>query len=618
MKKYSTTYQNLPTAFFKLKKLVLALVLLTPFTLFSQTTLFQDDFGTSYSGTKLLSSWCSASSYANSSIGCVGYGWYAYGSNDYIKSNNITIPATGTTTLTFDYKFDKFGSYPTVSISTSGCYGSYTTVKTLSWNSSCFSESLDLSAYAGQTINIQFKTFHSSGTFVLDNVLVENTAGGGGADFKWADNFNDNNLNLDYAGNDGNEQLSGQSWNIGTGALVPQPYTQTVNYNKSEAFPASETHSYSIELDEGEYFESPTMDLSNQEALKISFYVDKSGGSFSDWIGSHIYLQIWNGSSWVQVLSLGGSTGDDENLLASGFGYHCFTAYKSATSPGNYSYNSLPNVNSSLFNSNFKYRIEIQGWGNIKVHVDNVTFRAGNDGKTVVPCGISYWNAPAATYYGKDVDATSTDHSKRGVEVEIDDLWNIGTPPDWAGHCNDGNTGTSSAGFYTMFAVISEQEITNNTYTKLYYTNGTSNNNPNMFQDNSYAGPGYLYYYRLYTGCNNEPGSYDPKTNLKYAFWFDYGLNMSTVYYQLNLSGIEKGGGVTAASEYLIPGIACLVVLPIKLLHFSVQKSDNEVFVSWKTASEINNDFFIIERSSDGVEFEPIGKLIGAGTQTLN
>jgi len=583
------------------------------------TDLFADDFGTSYSSTFLMAKWCSASSYSNSSSGaCDGYSWYAYGSGDYIRSDAISIPATGTSELTFDYKFNQFSSYPTVQVSTSGCYGTYSTVSTLQYKSSCFTETVDLSVYAGQTIHIRFYTWNSSGTFILDNVLVQNCTSGGSAatdDFKWADNFNDNDLDLDFTGNDGDEDYSGQSWDIGTASLAGS-YSSTVNYNKTEAFPDSQTQGYSIQVDKGEYFESPTVDLFAAESLKISFYIDKAGGTVTDWIGSHVYLQIWDGSAWIRALSLGGGSGDDEDLIASGFGYHCFTAYKTTSSPGNYYYSFAPNVYSGYFHSDFKFRIEVQGYGGVAVYVDNFTFRADNDGESVIPCGISYWNTADATYYGKDTDgAKSTTSAIKGMEVEIDDPFGIGTPPNWAGHCNDGNIGTDASGYYTVWAVVAEQEVST-TYSKLYYTNGTTNNNVSMSQDNSYAGPGYLYYYKLFTGCNGEVGAYDPDEGLSYAFWFDFGSNMPSVYYQLNSSGIEKGGGVTSSSEYLAPGLVCSSVLPVEIIDFTIVKNDEDNVLYWSTVSEFNNSHFEVERSVDRLKFVNIGEVKGNGNSS--
>lgn len=53
--------------------------------------------------------------------------------------------------------------------------------------------------------------------------------------------------------------------------------------------------------------------------------------------------------------------------------------------------------------------------------------------------------------------------------------------------------------------------------------------------------------------------------------------------------------------------------LPVELLSFTANVNDDQVDLSWTTASEINNDFYTIERSSDGQHFEPIITVDGAG-----
>lgn len=57
-----------------------------------------------------------------------------------------------------------------------------------------------------------------------------------------------------------------------------------------------------------------------------------------------------------------------------------------------------------------------------------------------------------------------------------------------------------------------------------------------------------------------------------------------------------------------------LNVLPITLLSFTAEAKDAQVLTSWITASEMNNDFFTIERSADARNFKPIGTVEGAGT----
>lgn len=56
-------------------------------------------------------------------------------------------------------------------------------------------------------------------------------------------------------------------------------------------------------------------------------------------------------------------------------------------------------------------------------------------------------------------------------------------------------------------------------------------------------------------------------------------------------------------------------VLPIELISFFASAMDNKkVLINWRTATEINNDYAVVERSSDGIIFKAIGKVEGQGT----
>lgn len=59
--------------------------------------------------------------------------------------------------------------------------------------------------------------------------------------------------------------------------------------------------------------------------------------------------------------------------------------------------------------------------------------------------------------------------------------------------------------------------------------------------------------------------------------------------------------------------------LPVELRTFQAYSEQKQVKLYWQTASELNNDYFNIERSSDGKNFETIGKIKGKGTtMTIN
>lgn len=57
--------------------------------------------------------------------------------------------------------------------------------------------------------------------------------------------------------------------------------------------------------------------------------------------------------------------------------------------------------------------------------------------------------------------------------------------------------------------------------------------------------------------------------------------------------------------------------LPIELLNFNADVTEHGVALTWTTALEIDNDYFTIERSVDGVDFEVVKTIDGAGNSAI-
>lgn len=58
------------------------------------------------------------------------------------------------------------------------------------------------------------------------------------------------------------------------------------------------------------------------------------------------------------------------------------------------------------------------------------------------------------------------------------------------------------------------------------------------------------------------------------------------------------------------------VVLPVELLYFTASCHENQVLFNWMTASERDNESFTVEQSTDGILFEGIQKIPGAGNSS--
>ena len=64
----------------------------------------------------------------------------------------------------------------------------------------------------------------------------------------------------------------------------------------------------------------------------------------------------------------------------------------------------------------------------------------------------------------------------------------------------------------------------------------------------------------------------------------------------------------------LAPSVAA--ALDVKWLSFTGINNGNSNLLEWSTATEINNDHFDIERSSNGISFEKIGIVKGSGNSS--
>ena len=56
--------------------------------------------------------------------------------------------------------------------------------------------------------------------------------------------------------------------------------------------------------------------------------------------------------------------------------------------------------------------------------------------------------------------------------------------------------------------------------------------------------------------------------------------------------------------------------LPVELLSFKAVKEETRINLNWTTASEINNDYFTIEKSKDAIIFKEVASISGAGNST--
>jgi Secretion system C-terminal sorting domain/Beta-propeller repeat len=74
-----------------------------------------------------------------------------------------------------------------------------------------------------------------------------------------------------------------------------------------------------------------------------------------------------------------------------------------------------------------------------------------------------------------------------------------------------------------------------------------------------------------------------------------------------------SGDNDAAIAKYDFSACNCPVVLPITLLSFAGESKGDYNLLQWQTSTEINNDFFTIEKSKDAITWEIVETLSGAG-----
>ena len=81
---------------------------------------------------------------------------------------------------------------------------------------------------------------------------------------------------------------------------------------------------------------------------------------------------------------------------------------------------------------------------------------------------------------------------------------------------------------------------------------------------------------------------------------------------------IQTGGGNPGnATHTMAFGFDDPGALPISLLSFTAQPEEDKIILRWSTSSEINNDYFTIEKSTNTVNWSIVKKIKGAGNTSV-
>lgn len=83
-----------------------------------------------------------------------------------------------------------------------------------------------------------------------------------------------------------------------------------------------------------------------------------------------------------------------------------------------------------------------------------------------------------------------------------------------------------------------------------------------------------------------------------------------SIYFTYHVPGQGDRNSSATPHNYTAGAVCTSVITPVTLLNFSAtRQKEGSVSVKWSTTNELNNDHFVIERSSDGRTFFPIAQV---------
>ncbi|MEY4593887.1 MAG: hypothetical protein RIQ47_297 [Bacteroidota bacterium] len=157
---------------------------------------------------------------------------------------------------------------------------------------------------------------------------------------------------------------------------------------------------------------------------------------------------------------------------------------------------------------------------------------------------------------------------------------------------------------YTKFTRLGTTRFSSG-YITMHYGTDDGVNDPNslLVAQEKYPTPNYWMDLSQSTNGINSPVSGWVRSQQLTASSFNptvFGSN----YFSTNFAlGNPPGGGNS---------------LPINLVSFDAFLVKGKVEARWTTQTEVNNDYFTLERSSDNINYTPIGVIDGAGTTTVS
>ncbi len=121
-------------------------------------------------------------------------------------------------------------------------------------------------------------------------------------------------------------------------------------------------------------------------------------------------------------------------------------------------------------------------------------------------------------------------------------------------------------------------------------------------------------------GCsviNGSTSTVDCSYSASYIEYVNIGSAVAGEYYILLITNYANQAGYIQFSQTGGAGVTNCGILPIELLSFYGENKEGYNLLKWSTASEIGNDYFLVEKSENAIDWEKLEILDGAGNSSM-
>ncbi len=116
--------------------------------------------------------------------------------------------------------------------------------------------------------------------------------------------------------------------------------------------------------------------------------------------------------------------------------------------------------------------------------------------------------------------------------------------------------------------------------------------------------------WQLLANANFSPAAFGVWDNIIFTFTPSVDINAIAI-------GGTCSPSLSTSYYVLYDNISCSSNLPVELTSFDVECEGRNSVVQWATNTEYNNDYFLIEKTCDGFNYEDVTEINGVGTTTI-